>query len=52
MTKRDRIDSLSRHPLSMIQRVLLAPLYRCKNCRLQYYDWRPRKEAQGIRPKA
>ena len=38
MTKRDRIDSLSRHPLSTIQRVPFAPLYTCKNCGLQYYD--------------
>lgn len=40
--KRDAIDTVSRHPLSLLMRVSGAPLFRCFACRLQYYDWRPR----------
>jgi hypothetical protein len=44
-SKLDRIDSQSRHPLSLLQRLLLAPLRKCHPCRLQFYDWRPVKVA-------
>ena len=30
-------------PLSVVQRLLLAPLKKCHPCRLQFYDWRPVK---------
>ena len=36
----DRIDPVSNHLLSWIQRVLGAPRNKCSACRLQYYDWR------------
>ena len=39
--KADRIDSVSKHVVSMVQRMSGAPVYRCIACRLQYYDWRP-----------
>ena len=39
--KADRIDSVSKHVVSMVQRMSGAPVYRCVACRLQYYDWRP-----------
>jgi hypothetical protein len=41
MERRDRIDSMSNHPLSWLFRLSGAPLNKCPNCRLQYYDWRP-----------
>jgi uncharacterized Zn finger protein len=39
--KADRIDSMSHHVVSLIQRLSGAPVNRCIACRLQYYDWRP-----------
>jgi uncharacterized protein with PIN domain len=41
MAKRDRIDGISRHPLSLLLHLVAAPLNKCPGCRLQYYDWRP-----------
>jgi predicted RNA-binding Zn-ribbon protein involved in translation (DUF1610 family) len=41
LQKRDRIDSMSKHPLSLLFRLTGAPLNKCPSCRLQYYDWRP-----------
>jgi hypothetical protein len=38
---RDRIDSISTHPLSVLLSVTMAPFYHCNPCRLQYRDWRP-----------
>ena len=38
--KRDRVDSVSNHPLSRILQLTGAPVNRCLRCRLQYYDWR------------
>jgi hypothetical protein len=38
---RDRIDSRSTHPLSVVLSLTLAPFYHCNPCRLQYHDWRP-----------
>jgi DNA-directed RNA polymerase subunit RPC12/RpoP len=37
---KDLIDPMSRHPLSMVQLLALAPIYYCARCRLQYRDWR------------
>jgi hypothetical protein len=39
--KRDRIDTVSHHPISMLLRLTGAPIVRCFSCRLQFYDWRP-----------
>ena len=41
LSKRDRIDSMSRHPLSILMLLTGAPLNHCHVCRLQYRDWRP-----------
>jgi hypothetical protein len=41
LEKRDYIDSVSKHPLALFQRLLGAPINRCSPCRLQFYDWRP-----------
>lgn len=38
--KRDRVDSVSKRPYSMLCRMTGAPRYKCDSCRLQYYDWR------------
>ena len=38
---RDRIDSRSTHPLSVLLALTMAPFYHCNPCRLQYHDWRP-----------
>ena len=40
LNKRDRIDSVSRHPLSVLMGLTGAPINRCPICRLQYRDWR------------
>jgi uncharacterized protein with PIN domain len=40
LKKRDRIDSVSRHPASMLLALTGAPFNRCTSCRLQYHDWR------------
>ncbi|MBK9169199.1 MAG: zinc ribbon domain-containing protein [Bryobacterales bacterium] len=37
----DRIDRVSRNPISFIQRILGGQLHRCGYCRLQFYDLRP-----------
>jgi predicted RNA-binding Zn-ribbon protein involved in translation (DUF1610 family) len=50
LSKRDRVDSMSKHVFSLLQQVTLAPVNKCLACRLQYYDWRPpepRSEASG-----
>lgn len=39
-SKRDRVDYVSSHPLSMLLHLTGAPLNKCPGCRLQYYDWR------------
>ena len=41
LEKRDHIDSVSKNPLALFQRLLWAPVHRCSPCRLQFYDWRP-----------
>ncbi len=41
LEKRDRVDPMSRHPLSRLLRILGGRVYFCGPCRLQYYDWRP-----------
>ena len=40
LIRRDRVDTVAWHPLSLLLRLLGAPLYRCDGCRVQYYDWR------------
>ena len=40
LAKRDRVDTMSHHPFSVIQHLIFAPLNKCPNCRLQYFDWR------------
>ena len=40
LEKRDYIDSVSKNPLALFQRLLGAPINRCSPCRLQFYDWR------------
>jgi hypothetical protein len=40
LKKRDRIDSVSYHPASLLLALTGAPLRRCPSCRLQYHDWR------------
>jgi DNA-directed RNA polymerase subunit RPC12/RpoP len=37
---RDHIERMSRHPLSLLQRLLGGRLYYCSLCRLQFHDWR------------
>jgi hypothetical protein len=41
LARRDYIDGLSYHPVSVVLRLTGAPLKKCPACRLQYYDWRP-----------
>ena len=40
LKKRDRIDSVSHHPVSLLLALTGAPFNRCTRCRLQYHDWR------------
>jgi hypothetical protein len=40
LTKKDRIETVSRHPLSILFGLTGAPLHRCPVCRVQYRDWR------------
>ncbi len=42
----DGIDRVYKSPLSWLQRFLFAPIYHCRDCRIQFYDWRPRKSTQ------
>lgn len=47
LVKRDRVDSMSRHPLSLLFALTGAPLNKCPGCRLQYRDWR-RRDRQPV----
>ena len=40
LKKRDRVDSVSRHPASVLLALTGAPFNRCSICRLQFHDWR------------
>jgi hypothetical protein len=40
LSKRDRIDSMSKHPFSLVLLLTGAPINHCPSCRLQYHDWR------------
>ncbi|MGE3958960.1 MAG: hypothetical protein AB7H96_19765 [Vicinamibacterales bacterium] len=40
LPKRDGIDAMSAHPLSVLAGLARAPIYHCNPCRLQYHDWR------------
>ena len=44
LQERDGIDEMYSNPISRIQRFLGAPLYWCQFCRLQFYDFRRRKQ--------
>ena len=41
LVRRDPIDSVSKHPLSLLFRLTGAPRNKCDACRLQDFDWRP-----------
>lgn len=45
LAKRDRIDWMSKNPVSWLFRLIGAPLVKCPACRLQFYDWRSVKPA-------
>ncbi len=48
ISSHDRIDSLSRNPLGLLQALLAAPINDCPACRIRFYDWRrhrPRNRA-------
>ena len=49
----DPIDRFYRNPLSRLQGLLGARLYRCRYCRVQFYDWRrPEAEVSKATPAA
>lgn len=41
--KIDHIEALYRNPVSRIQRLFGAPILYCQWCRLQFFDFRPRR---------
>lgn len=41
LPRRDVIDRMSSHPLSILASLVGSPIYHCNPCRLQYHDWRP-----------
>ncbi|MFN8065054.1 MAG: hypothetical protein U0P82_09680 [Vicinamibacterales bacterium] len=41
LTRRDGIDRMSRHPVSLLAALVGAPIYHCNPCRVQFHDWRP-----------
>lgn len=48
LSGRDTVDSVSKHPFSLMLQILRAPRNKCPYCRLQYHDLRrvaPRVEA-------
>lgn len=45
LPKRDQIDAMSHHPISLLLGLLFAPIYHCSPCRLQYRDFRPTSRA-------
>jgi len=49
LSKRDRVESVSRSFVSRIQQLTGAPLNWCAACRLQFYDWRPLPRLQPSR---
>ena len=38
--KNDRVDSFSRHPLSVLLGLFFAPVVKCPSCRVQFHDFR------------
>ena len=44
--KRDYVEGYELNLLRMIQKLLGAPLCYCWDCRLQFYDLRPRLKAK------
>jgi hypothetical protein len=49
--KRDPLQDLSKHPLSVIQQLFFAPRRSCSYCRLQYCDVRPLAPMRHARAK-
>jgi len=45
-SERDRVDQLHKNPFSLLQALFGAPLYHCRYCRLQFYDFRRRVASQ------
>ena len=41
LRERDQLDSMSKHPTSLLFALTGAPIRKCPYCRLQYHDWRP-----------
>jgi hypothetical protein len=52
LEKRDYIDSVSKNPLALFQRLLRAPTTRCSPCRLQFYHSRPPLSCSNAQPAA
>lgn len=46
LKRRDRIDSMSRSLLNLLERMCGGGLYHCRFCRLQFYDRRKSMAAQ------
>ena len=46
LTRRDKIDPVTRLLISRIQGLFGAPILYCHYCRLQFYDFRPRERAE------
>jgi hypothetical protein len=44
LERRDPVDPLSKDVLGLFQFLLGAPLKKCPDCRVQYYDWRPARK--------
>jgi DNA-directed RNA polymerase subunit RPC12/RpoP len=44
LVKPDTVDPFTRNPLGRVQRFLGAPVYRCRPCRVQFYEWRPLRQ--------
>jgi hypothetical protein len=49
--KPDRLNDISKHPLSLIQQLFFAPRKSCSYCRLQYSDVRPLAPLRHARTK-
>jgi hypothetical protein len=47
---RDHIDAMSKHPLSLLFQLTLAPIVHCGACRLQYHDWRLPEPLPAVKP--
>lgn len=52
LPKRDQIDAVSKHPLSLLFALTAAPSVHCNACRLQYHDWRQPEPHPSVSPAA